>query len=472
MSENTDPRPSRRQFLGLGAGAVAGLAGAAFAPGAAARPGNGRGSGGPPGGGRVATGIEVLLSEQRELLRGSSYGLITNPTGVLPDLGHEVDALSEADGLKPAAILAPEHGFRGGAQAGESGEEYEDPRTGVPVLDVYGKGPEEMARLFEDNDLDTLVFDIQDVGSRFYTYIWTMSDAMEAAAMSGRRFVVLDRPNPIGGEKVEGPVLEPRYSTFVGRYAISQRHGMTAGELAKMFNDVFVPKRTGGESVEDLVVVEMDGWRRGMLYEETGLPWVLPSPNMPTPETALVYPGTCLFEGTNLSEGRGTVRPFELIGAPYVEGDFSEALRDRDGYGADGVLFREAYFAPTFSKHEGVTVGGVQLHITDPEDLDPIGATLVMLDELKNLYPDDFEWRYDDYDPETPYWVDKLTGSDYVRKSLDAGESPEEVARGWRGELDEFKRLRERYLIYGGGRGPKPGPPNGPPPGKPKGPGR
>lgn len=443
-------QPSRRQFLGLGAGAASGLAGLGLLGSAAnAQPGRGRPAD------RVRTGVEVLLEDQPDVLQGKKIGLITNPTGVLPDLGHEVDAMND---LRPridlVAILAPEHGFRGEAQAGESGETYEDPRTGIPVYDLYGQDPDGIAEIAEEARVDLLVFDIQDVGSRFYTYIWTMSDAMEAAAGSGLEFVVLDRPNPIGGLDAEGPVLEEEYSTFVGRYPISQRHGMTAGEIALMFNEEFVPGRAGGEKA-DLSVVWMDGWRRDMLYEDTGLPWVLPSPNMPTPQTAMVYPGTCMFEGTNLSEGRGTVRPFELIGAPYVDGELTDALRRRE---VAGTSLREAYFAPTFSKYEGETVGGVQLYATDPYAFEPIRAALAMILEIRRLYPDDFEWRYDSWAEDHPYWIDKLTGSDYVRRAVDSGNTPEEIVAGWQEELDKFRGLREGYLAYrGGGRPDNPG---------------
>lgn len=439
--------PSRKQFLGLGAGVAAGLAGLGMlSPSAGAKPGRGRPAWAGRHSRRVRPGVEVLLEDKPRLLEGKKFGLITNPTGVLPDLGHEVDAM---DALRPrmdlTAILAPEHGFRGAAQAGESGEAYEDPRTGVPVYDIYGQGPKEIADIAEKAGVDTLVFDIQDVGARFYTYIWTMSDAMEAAVMAGLDFVVLDRPNPIGGSEALGPVLDPEYSTFVGRLPISQIHAMTAGELARMFNEEYMPERAGGKV--DLEIVWMDGWRREMLYEDTGLPWVPPSPNMPTPATALVYPGTCLFEGTNLSEGRGTTKPFELIGAPYVDWRLADTLRGRK---LPGVAFREAYFSPTFSKHEGKTIGGVQLHISSPRELDPIRAALTMIVEIRRLYPDAFEWRYDAWDKERPYWIDKLTGSGYVRKAVDSQASLDEIEAGWQQELRRFRRRRERYLEYPG----------------------
>lgn len=439
MSSEKHYRPSRKDLFKLGAGAAAGLAGLSFLGSEATAQTSGRSRG------RVRTGVQVLLEDRPELLRGKEFGLITNPTGILPDLRHEVDVMAANEDTRPTAILAPEHGFRGAAQAGETGADYTDPKTGIPVYDVYGKDRDQIAALYDRAGIDTIVFDIQDVGARFYTYIWTMSDCMEAAAVSGREFIVLDRPNPIGGLAAEGPVLEPEYSTFVGRYEISQRHGMTVGELAGMFNEEFVPERRGGKKVEKLTVVQIQGWRRGMLFEETGLPWVMPSPNMPTPDTALVYPGTCMFEGTNLSEGRGTTRPFELIGAPYIDGQWADDLRE---FGLADATFREAYFTPTFSKHSGVTVGGAQIYPTNAAGYDPIRAALAMILELKRLYPDDFQWRYDSWDPQRPYWIDKLTGSDYFRTAVDAGGSLREIIAGWQDELARFRALRSRYLIY------------------------
>src|SRR5690606_15772615 len=260
---------------------------------------------------KVKTGLEILL-EQPDRLKGKKVGLITNPTAITRDYRHALDAMLDA-GIQVVKVYGPEHGVRGTEQAGEEPGSFEDPRTGLPFINLYGKQPEEMVPLFDG--VDVLVFDIQDVGTRFYTYIYTMAYAMEAAAEAGKPFIVLDRPNPIGGEKVEGPVLDPAYRSFVGLFPIPQRHGMTVGELARLFNEEFFPKE--GKKKADLTVIAMKGWKRNQLYEDTGLPWVIPSPNMPTTDTALVYPGTGMIEGTNLSEGRGTTRPFELLGAPY-----------------------------------------------------------------------------------------------------------------------------------------------------------
>ena len=263
-----------------------------------------------------------------------------------------------------------------------------------------------MASMFRTAGVDTVVFDIQDAGARFYTYIWTMYTAMKAAVQTGARFVVLDRPNPIGGT-ARGPMMTTAYTSGVGAKEIVQAHGMTVGELARFFDGEFLEAEVGGRLTE-LQVIEVGGWRRDMPYAATGLPWVMPSPNMPTPDTALVYPGTGMFEGTNLSEGRGTTRPFELVGAPYVDYRWAERLAGLD---LPGVGFREAYFNPTFSKHQGKVCGGVQVHITDPRTFDPMRVGVEMLVAAKAVYSD-FDWRKDTWDAARPYWIDKLTGLD------------------------------------------------------------
>ncbi|HWL65563.1 MAG TPA: DUF1343 domain-containing protein [Actinomycetota bacterium] len=428
---------TRRQLLKSGGGALVGASLVGRAAPAVARSTGSRDR-------RVTIGVEVLIKERLDDYAGRKFGIVTNPTGVLPDLAHEVDVLAA---MRPEvgleAVFGPEHGFRGTTQAGGSEGFYIDEKTGLPVYDTYLKRGQELADIFTRSGVDVVMFDIQDAGSRFYTYIWTLFDCMEAAVLSGKEFVVLDRPNPITGTAAEGPVLEPFYSTFVGRQPISQRHGMTVGELARLFNGEFLPD-TVGSSVE-LTVIEMEGWKRDTMYWDTGLPWVLPSPNMPTVDTALVYPGTGMFEGTNLSEGRGTTRPFELIGAPYIKGALADSLRTKR---LPGVQFREAYFIPTFSKYVNETVGGFQTFVTDPHEFDPIHTTLTVIIETKRLYPEDFEWRYDSFDPQRPYWIDKLTGSDHVRTSIDEGQSADEVVRGWKPELRVFQHTRRRYLLY------------------------
>lgn len=385
----------------------------------------------------VKPGIEVLVEKNSDLLKNKKIGIITNPTGVMKDLTHEVDFLFEQKDINLTAIFGPEHGFRGSAQAGGSEGYYLDSKTKLPVYDLYGKSRDQIAEIFKSSGVDLLLFDIQDVGARFYTYIWTMSDSMEAAAIDGIPFVVLDRPNPVGGIKIEGPVLDPSYSSFVGRYPIAQQHGMTIGELALMFNEEFVPQKTNGLKA-DLTVIKMENWHRDMLYKDTGLPWVMPSPNMPTTDTALVYPGTCMFEGTNMSEGRGTTRPFELIGAPYIDYQLATKLNDLN---IPGVRFREAYFSPTFNKYANETVGGIQIYVTDQKVFNPIETSIRIMVETKNIYGDNFEWRSDN-------WIDKLTGSDYVRKSIDEGKSADEIIKGWKKDLNDFEKMRQNYLLY------------------------
>src|SRR5262245_6705757 len=385
---------------------------------------------------RVRTGLDVLIASRYAALRGQRVGVITNPTGILPDRRHEVDVMHADAGINLVAVFGPEHGFRGTAQAGGSQGFYNDPRTGLPVYDTYNSSGQALAGIFTASNVDTVVYDIQDVGARFYTYIWTLYDSMVAAALAGKRFVVLDRPNAASGRQALGPVLHPAYATFVGRKPISQAHAMTTGELALLFNGEWVAG-DAGRPVE-LSIVEMDGWSREMYFDQTGQPWVPPSPNMPTVDTAVVYSGTCMFEGTTASEGRGTTRPFEEIGAPYGDWRWRDALVDLE---LPGATFREAYFSPTFSKFTGQTIGGVQLYVTDRDAYDPVRTGIAMLVTLRQVYPDGFAWRPD-------LWIDKLTGSDYVRTSIDAGKTTDEVVAGWQAELSDFRALRERYLIY------------------------
>lgn len=443
MTEPTDTPPrrsgiGRRGFLGgLAATAAGAAAGPTLAGPAIARTdsrGHGR---------FLRTGFEVLQADGYRAVRGEQVGIITNPTGVTRDMAHEVDVMAASAKVDLVAVFGPEHGFRGTAQAGGSEGFYTDERTGLPVYDTYLTSGQALADIFTSSGVETVLFDIQDAGARFYTYIWTMYDAMEAAALSGKGFVVLDRPNPLSGRKATGPVLQPAFSTFIGRKPIPQQHGMTVAELAGLFNDEFLPDAVG-KKVE-LRVVRMSGWDRDEFYADSGLHWVLPSPNMPTPTTALVYPGTGMFEGTNLSEGRGTTRPFELIGAPYIDHRWADAIQDAR---LPGVQFREAYFAPTFSKWAGQTVGGVQLHITEPSRFDAIHATSVMIVAANRLYPDDFAWRPDN-------WIDRLTGSTRFRTMVDDGASADEVVAAWQGELSDFERVRRTHLLYGqrnGGR--------------------
>jgi uncharacterized protein YbbC (DUF1343 family) len=439
--------PSRRGVLAAAGGALA----AAGTGTAAARPGNGApvpGAGtevrerGRPGGDgeadrcgpgrRVRTGFDRLTAAGYAPLAGQRVGVITNPTGVTADLRHVVDVMHEDERVDLVAVFGPEHGFRGTAQAGGSEGPGTDPATGLPVHDLYRKSVPELAAIFTAAGVDTLVFDIQDVGARFYTYVWTLYDCMRAAASAGKRMVVLDRPNPLTGRAALGPVLEPAYATFVGREPVAQMHGMTVAELALLFNGEFL----AGNPVE-LETVRMRGWRRSALFDGTGLPWVPPSPNMPTPETALVYAGTCLFEGTILSEGRGTTRPFELLGAEGVDGRWADAANELE---LPGVRFREAYFTPAFSKFQGRTAGGLQVHVHDREVYDPVRTGVGLLVTARRSWKG-FAWRQD-------HWIDRLTGTAAVRTMIDAGAEADEVVAAWREGLDRFRAVRARYLRY------------------------
>lgn len=389
----------------------------------------------------VTTGAERLAADGWSQLAGVRVGVYTNPTGILQNGRSIVDEMYESGAVDVVAVFGPEHGFRGTAQAGESEGNSIDPRTGIMVYDAYGATVTSLSEMYRESEVDVVVFDIQDIGARFYTYIWSMYTAMKAAAAEGKKFIVLDRPSPIGGT-ARGPLMTPDYTSGVGAQEIVQAHGMTIGELARYFNGVILPG--DGGAVAELEVVQLQGWRRDMLFAETGLLWVLPSPNVPTPSTALLYPGTGMFEGTNLSEGRGTTKPFELIGAPYVDYRWAAWLSERE---IPGVLFREAYFNPTFSKNAGEVCGGVEVHVVEPAALDPLRVGVEMLVGLKTLYPE-FEWRYDDWDPERPYWIDKLTGSTRLRDQIDDGASASTVMSSWRRETAAFVAERRRYLLY------------------------
>lgn len=385
----------------------------------------------------VTPAADQLAASRWQAFAGRRTGVLTNPTGVLRDLTHIVDDMTDA-GLRPAAAFGPEHGFRGTSQAGGSEGDYTDPRTGVPVYDAYGATAAKLAGMFRQAGVDTVVFDIAGVGARFYTYTWSMYTAMCAAVGAGASFVVLDRPNPIGGQAY-GPVLDPAYATGVGLQPVAQQTGMTSGELARMFDALFVPGDCGGERLGDrLEVVPVRGYRRDDLYTDTGLPWVPPSPNMPTGDTALLYPGTCMFEGTLLSEGRGTTRPFELVGAPGIDWRWAEELNSQD---LPGVRFRENYTVPTFDKFAGTTCGGVQVHLTDRRRVDAVRTAVAMIVTAKRLYPSVFGWRPD-------HWIDDLTGSDRLRTMIDAGAGTDDVVRAWSGELATFRASREPFLLY------------------------
>jgi uncharacterized protein YbbC (DUF1343 family) len=391
----------------------------------------------------ITTGAQALAKDDWKALQGQKVGVISNPTGILDDLSHIVDTMHASGKVNIVAVFGPEHGFRGSAQAGGSEGDHVDPRTGIMVYDAYGAAADKLATLYTKSGVETVVFDIQDVGARFYTYIWTMYEAMLAAVRTGARFVVLDRPNPTGGY-ARGPMLKPGYTSGVGKREIIQQHGMTVGELARLFNAEYLPLDTNGARLKELQIIEAKGWKRDQLYADTGLTWVMPSPNMPTPDTALLYPGLCLFEATNMSEGRGTTRPFELIGAPYVDYRWAQALQAKN---LPGVAFREAYFTPTISKNANVLCGGLQVQITDPHRVEAITTATHMIVEANKLYPE-FDWRTGDNPPGR--WIDLLTGSDRFRTMFAAGATAEEIVAAWQAETDAWTARRAKYLLYKG----------------------
>jgi len=375
------------------------------------------------------TGIEVLLHDRLDLVHGKNVGLITNPTGVNRELVSDVDLLAHTPGVHLVALFGPEHGIRGAQQAGASVGSGRDPITGLPVYSLYGKTRQPTPAMLKG--VDVLVFDIQAVGARFYTYLYTMADAMKAAAAARIPIIVLDRPNPIGGTAVQGPVLDPKYASFVGEYPIPLRYGMTIGELAEFFNNQF---HIGA----DLTVVKMRGWERSMYYDDTPLQFVMPSPNMPTETTALVYPGMGLAEGTNVSEGRGTTRPFEIVGAPWIDAEkLSRVLNDKH---LAGVRFRPVHFTPTFSKYEGKPCNGVEVHVMDRDAFNPVVVGLNVIATVHDLYPRQFAFNASDFD--------RLVGNDWVRQDIEKGVPVAEMRRRWQKGLSQFKKIRQQYLLY------------------------
>jgi len=387
----------------------------------------------------VRLGLERLLDgPDRKLITGQRLGLVCNPASIDSRIVHASDRLGSGDWTL-AALFGPQHGFRSDLQENMIESPHaQDAKRRVPVHSLYSETREPTAEMLAD--IDVLVIDLQDVGTRIYTYIYTMANCLRAARRHGIRVVVCDRPNPINGNDIEGAPLDPAYASFVGQFAIPMRHGLTIGEAARLFNDHF-----GLNAAVD--VVPMDGWTRGMYYDDTGLPWVLPSPNLPTLDSAIVYPGGVLFEGTVLSEGRGTTRPFEIIGAPWIDGErFAEAMNRRQ---LPGVYFRPVFFEPTFHKQALKTCGGCQVHVTDRATYRSMRAAVEMLEEFRKEAPAETLWRDPPYEYETvkpP--IDILYGSDRLRKGIDAGEPAASIASDWPAGEAAFRELRRKYLLY------------------------
>jgi uncharacterized protein YbbC (DUF1343 family) len=395
----------------------------------------------------AVSGLEDFLRQPPDVVRGQRIGLVTTPTAVDRELHLAIDTLWTASAANQPSTTAassgpwrltrlfgPEHGVRGDYLAGGTVPDSVDALTGLPVTSLYGPHLEPTAASLED--VDVLVIDLQDVGVRFYTYQVTAANCLQAGATHRRPVVILDRPNPIGGLAVEGPLLEAGYESFVGRRGQPVRHGLTLGEVAAAVNEA--------EGIgADLTIVPCRGWSRDDWWDTTGLPWVLPSPNLPTLETATVYPGTCLIEGTLLSEGRGTTRPFEIVGAPWIEPyRWAAALQERR---LPGVQFRPLWFQPVASKHAGMRCGGVQLHVADRETFRPVATGIHMVETVHRLWPREFGWRRPARDGGAPH-IDRLYGGPALRERIDAGEDAPAIVASW--DVSPYESLRQRVMRY------------------------
>jgi uncharacterized protein YbbC (DUF1343 family) len=385
----------------------------------------------------VILGSDLLFDSTA--LRGRRIGVVANPASVDGSFRHVIDRAATAEGVALAAIFGPQHGFRADVQDNMiESPHVEDPKRRVPVYSLYSETREPTAAMLAG--LDALVIDLQDVGARIYTFVYTMANCLKAAARHGVPVIVCDRPNPIGGTAVEGPMLEAGYESFVGLFPIPMRHGMTIGELARLFNDAFGI----GASLQ---VVRMEGWTRGMYWDRTGLPWVIPSPNMPTLDTAIVYPGGVLFEGTQLSEGRGTTRPFEILGAPWIDPEpFASRL---NALRIEGAWFRPLVFEPTFHKHAHQACGGCQIHVTDRERFKPVLAGVAVMSEFHRAAPSKFAWRQPPYEYVHHLMpIDILAGSPRLREAIEADVPARDVAAEWELATRAFEKVRAHYLLY------------------------
>lgn len=388
----------------------------------------------------VLTGLDLIEKKWPKVLKGSRIGLLINPASVNRKLVHTIEITLSSKKFKLVSLFGPQHGLW--AQTQDNMIEWKgfvDKKTGLPVYSLYGETRKPLPEML--NEIDAFVIDLQDIGSRYYTFIWTMCLAMEACSEIGKTVVVLDRPNPINGIDIEGPVNEEGYFSFVGLKPLPVRHGMTIGEISLYLKERFYPDL-------ELHIIKMNHWKRSLWFDETGLPWVMPSPNMPALDTATVYPGMCLLEGTNLSEGRGTTRPFEIFGAPFIEPErLISRLRD---FKLKGVYFRSLYFEPTFHKYKGELCGGAQIHVLDRRRFRPFLTAVAILKATKELYPEEFQWRRPPYEYETEKLpIDILSGSPRLRQFIEEGRTLKEMEEWWQEEARQFNRaVRKRYLLY------------------------
>ncbi len=388
----------------------------------------------------MQTGLDIFEKNWPKKLKGARVGLLVHPASVNRKLEHASDCLLKSGKLELKALFGPQHGIRGETQDNMiEWEGFRDKKTGLPVYSLYGqtRKPEPLML----RDIDVMVVDMQDVGSRYYTFIWTMELCMQACHETKKSVIILDRPNPLGGVHTEGPVLDMNYSSFVGQRPMPVRHGMTIGEIGSFLKNEFYPSL-------DFHIVPMKGWERKMWFDQTGLSWVMPSPNMPTLETAVVYPGMCLLEATNLSEGRGTTRPFEIFGAPFID---PEILVTRlETFKLTGVVFRPMYFQPTFQKHAGKLCGGAQIHVTNREQFRPFKTGVAIIKAVHDLYPEHYEWKQPPYEYVTDKLpIDILAGTDRLRNDIERGKSLNEMEDWWKAQCLEFKKkVYKKYLIY------------------------
>ena len=388
---------------------------------------------------KVHLGVEKLLSESIRLLNDLRIGLICNQASVDHDFRHVADLFFENPNINLTALFGPQHGIRGDVQDNmvETGHSY-DNKTGLPIYSLYSETREPTEEMLKD--VDALVFDLQDIGGRVYTFIYTMANAMKACAKFNKKMIVCDRPNPINGIDVEGNLLEKGHESFVGQYPIPMRHGLTVGELARLFNAEF-------DIGCDLEIIQMNDWNRESFLDETDSPWVIPSPNMPTVEAAVVFPGTVYFEGTQVSEGRGTTRPFEYVGAPYIDSEeYADALNSLN---LAGVTFRATNFLPTFQKFENEVCSGVFVHVTSRREFKPVITGLAMVKTVFDLYPDQFEWKKPPYEyvfDRNPF--DVIAGTTKIREAFESGDTIASIEESWKDDVVGFERLRKKYIIY------------------------
>lgn len=388
----------------------------------------------------IYTGLDRVLTYWPKKLKGARVGLVIHPASVNRKLEHATDISLKSNTFQLKTLFGPQHGIMGQTQDNMiEWEGFRDKKTGLPIYSLYGKVRKPTPEMLRY--IDVLVIDLQDVGARYYTFIWTMELCLQACHENGKTVVVLDRPNPIGGHITEGPVLKEDYKSFVGLRPLPVRHGMTIGEIALYIKETYYPSL-------DMHIIPMKNWERQMWFDDTGLPWVMPSPNMPTLDTATVYPGMCLLEGTNLSEGRGTTRPFEIFGAPFI--DPEALIRRLNEFKLPGVVFRPLYFQPTFQKYSGKLCCGAQIHIINRERFRPFKTGVAIIKAIHDLYPEKFQWKQPPYEYETEKLpIDILTGSDKIRKYIEKGMTLNKMERWWNAECQSFnKNIRKEFLLY------------------------